>query len=205
VRDMGTGVNAIDKAFRVIAELRKLEEEWNAKKSDDPDFKDHPHPINLNIGKIVGGDWASSVPCWTHVDCRISILPGTHAADAAREIEQRIAAFARSDNAFANTPPKITFNGFFAEGYRLKPGSEAEATLGRAHEAVFGRPLGRGVSTAYLDARVYALYDKIPTLNYGCKGENIHGYDERVSLLSAKETTKAMALFVAEWCGTETI
>ena len=30
-----------------------------------------------------------------------------------------------------------------------------------------------------------------------------HGVDERVSLASLKRITTAMALFVAEWCGTE--
>jgi hypothetical protein len=34
-------------------------------------------------------------------------------------------------------------------------------------------------------------------------GENIHAFDERVSLASLKRITGAMALFVAEWCGVE--
>ena len=32
VRDMGAGANAIDAAYRVVAELRRIEEEWNAGK-----------------------------------------------------------------------------------------------------------------------------------------------------------------------------
>jgi acetylornithine deacetylase len=203
VRAMGTGANAIDKAYRVVAELRKLEEEWNAKKDEVAEFAHVPHPINLNIGKISAGDWASSVPCWAHIDCRISIMPGVRAADAAREIEQHLAAFARSDKTFANSPPKITFNGFFAEGYRLQPGSDAEAVLGRAHQSAFGEPLKTDVSLAYLDARVYSLYDNIPTLCYGYKSENVHGFDERASIASIKKCSVAMALFIAEWCGTE--
>jgi acetylornithine deacetylase len=35
--------------------------------------------------------------------------------------------------------------------------------------------------------------------------QNIHGFDERVSLASLKRITGTMALFVAEWCGIETI
>ena len=58
---------------------------------------------------------------------------------------------------------------------------------------------------AYLDARVYALYDKIPALCYGPCGQNVHGYDERVSLASVKRTTTAIALFIAEWCGLEPV
>ncbi len=85
----------------------------------------------------------------------------------------------------------------------LEPGSNAEAILGRAHERVFGEPLQAAVVPAYLDARVYALYDKIPTLCYGPTSRNIHGFDEAVELASVERITGAMALFVAEWCGLE--
>lgn len=203
VREMGAGANAIDAAYRVVGELRRLEEEWNASKAGRPHFENEAHPINLNIGKIEGGDWASSVPCWCRLDCRIAIYPGTSAADAAREVSERVAAFARSDAFFANNPPKVTFNGFHAEGYVLEPGSEAEAVLARAHETATGRPLESFMTASYLDSRVYALYDRIPSLCYGPISQNIHGFDERVSLASIKRTTTAMALFVAEWCGVE--
>ena len=45
----------------------------------------------------------------------------------------------------------------------------------------------------------------VPALCYGPISENIHGFDERVSLASVKRITAAMALFVAEWCGVEKI
>ena len=122
VRRMGTGANAIDAAYRVIGELRKLEEEWNVKKTGVPFFDDMEHPINLNIGKIEGGDWASSVPCWCKVDCRIAIYPGTSAEAAMKEISERISAFARNDRFLSNIPPRVTFNGFQAEGYALATG-----------------------------------------------------------------------------------
>src|ERR671913_1776158 len=93
VREMGAGANAIDGAYRVIGALRQLETEWNARKAGREHFEDDPHPINLNIGRIEGGDWASSVPSWCRIDCRIAIYPGVHAKEAAREIEQAVAAF----------------------------------------------------------------------------------------------------------------
>ncbi len=203
VREMGAGANAIDAAYRVIAALRTLEAEFNAEKTGREHFEDQAHPINLNIGKIEGGDWASSVPCWCRVDCRVGLYPGVAAAEIARRIEDCIRACARADGFLANNPPKVTFNGFWAEGYVLEPGSEAEAVLGRAHQAALGKPLQSFMTPAYLDARVHALYDRIPALCYGPMGENIHAFDERVSLASVKRITGAMALFVAEWCGLE--
>ncbi|MPR08122.1 ArgE/DapE family deacylase [Microvirga tunisiensis] len=203
VREMGAGANAIDAAYRVIAELRRMEEEWNTRKVGREHFENEAHPINLNVGKIEGGDWASSVPCWCRLDCRIAIYPGTSAEEAAQEIRNRLGAFARSDAYFANNPPLVTFNGFYTEGYVLAPGSEAESVLGRAHEAATGKPLETFMTAGYLDARVYALYDKIPALCYGPSSQNIHGFDERASIASIKRITTAMALFIAEWCGVE--
>lgn len=205
VREMGEGANAIDGATRIIGALREIEADWNAEKADHPHFEDELHPINLNIGKIEGGDWASSVPSWCNIDCRVSIYPGRTAEEAAREITDRIAAFAQQDAFLSNNPPQIVFNGFYAEGYVLEPGSEAEAVLGRAHEAAIGAPMQSFMTAGYLDTRVYALYNNIPALCYGPKSRNIHGIDESVSLSSVKRITQAMALFIAEWCGTEAI
>ena len=98
---------------------------------------------------------------------------------------------------------RVTFDGFFAEGYVLAAGSEAEAALGRAHRGATGEELQSFMSPSYLDTRVYALYDRVPALCYGPVSRNIHGFDERVSLASVQRITTAIALFVAEWCGTE--
>jgi acetylornithine deacetylase len=203
VREMQSGANAIDAAYRIIASLRELEARWNEKKAGRDYFEHEAHPINLNVGRIEGGDWASSVPAWCTLQCRIAIYPGTSAAEAAREIEKWLGDFARSDTLLANNPPRVTFNGFFAEGYVLTPGTEAESVLAQSHEAVTGEKLESFVTAGYLDTRVYALYDKIPALCYGPISRNIHGFDECVSLRSLERITAAMTLFIAQWCGTE--
>src|SRR5947209_18629733 len=203
VREMGAGANAIDAAYRIVAELRRLEAEWNADKAGRAHFENEEHPINLNIGKIQGGDWASSVPGWCRLDCRIAIYPGISADAAARAITDRVAAFARGDRFLSNNPPQVTFNGFYSEGYVLEPGSDAEAVLAEAHRVATGKELKSFMTAGYLDARVYALYDRIPALCYGPISQNIHGVDERVRLASVKRITTAMALFIAEWCGVE--
>ena len=204
VREMGAGANAIDAAYRIIGELRRIEEEWNSAKTGHEHFENEEHPINLNIGRIEGGDWASSVPAWCRLECRISIYPGQSAEERAREISDRIARFARSDRFLANSPPTVTFNGFKAEGYVLEP-ARRRKRLGHAHRAATGRELESFMTAGYLDTRVYALYDQIPALCYGPYSQNIHGFDERVSLASVKRITGTIALFIAEWCGTEAI
>ncbi len=87
----------------------------------------------------------------------------------------------------------------------LEPGTEAEATLSRAHALSVGAELKAEVSPAYLDGRVFVIYADTPCLVYGPASEGIHGFDERVSLASVKRVTGAIALFIAEWCGLEAI
>ncbi len=203
VRDMGAGANAIEAAFRVVGALRALEALWNEGRVGRPHFEAEDHPINLNIGRIEGGDWASSVPSWCRLYCRISFFPGISAREAAAEIEAAVADFARADPFLANMPPSVSFDGFFSEGYVLEEGSEAERVLGEAHRAAFGRPLESFTTAGYLDTRVHALYDRVPALCYGPVSRNIHGVDECVSLASVQRITAAMALMIAEWCGTE--
>lgn len=205
VREMGEGANAIDAAWRVIGALREIEAKWNAEKHLHRGYESEPKPINMNIGIIEGGDWGSSVPAWCRFQVRVSIYPGQKAQDKLREITAHVAQFARDDPFLAQNPPKVTQNGFNAEGYYLEPGSEAEMALARAHENAFGTPLETMTTPAYLDARVYALYNRVPTLCYGPVSHNIHGFAEYVSLESLRSVTKTMALFIADWCGTEPV
>ena len=205
VQDAGAGSNAILSAFPVIQALKALEARWNTDKPRPEAFKDHPHPLNFNVGKIQGGDWASSVPAWCRLDCRIAIFPGEDPAVAAAEIETAVRAAAADDPFLSNSPPTVTFNGFFARGYVLEEGTDAEAALASAWQTVQGADLPSAPSTAYLDGRVFVIYGDCPCLVFGPRSENIHGFDERVSLDSVRQVTRAIALFVADWCGVEPV
>ncbi|HRK19411.1 MAG TPA: ArgE/DapE family deacylase [Hyphomicrobiaceae bacterium] len=205
VREAGSGQNAIEASLALIAALRGLEARWNAEKTRHRHFEALDHPINFNVGKISGGDWASSVPAWCTLDCRIAIYPGVDPKAAAREIEACVRDAAGRHGFLANNPPEVVFNGFLAEGYALAEGSEAEKTLERAHLASYGSKLESFVTPGYLDGRVFVIYADMPCLVYGPYSEAIHGFDERVRLSSVKRVTGAVALFIAEWCGLERI
>ena len=205
VREAGAGANAIEAAMRVIASLRRLEAEWNERRAEHPHFATVDHPINFNVGKIAGGDWASTVAAWCTMDCRIAIYPGMVPAEAAREVEAAVAAAGRDDAFLSNNPPTVTWNGFFAEGYVLAEGSDAETALARAHLSAHAQPLETFVTPSYLDARVFVIYQNTPCLVYGPVSRNVHGFDEAVSLSSLRRVTGAIALFIAEWCGLEPV
>ncbi|GAB0117895.1 ArgE/DapE family deacylase [Acidisoma sp. 7E03] len=197
----GEGSNAIRAAYHVILALEALEASWNERARHDPLYGAMEHPIHFNPGIIKGGDWASSVPSWCDVDCRIAILPGWDVNTCRQEIEACVAAAARSHAFLANNPPRVEWSGYLSHGYALSPQPELEELMRAAHEATSTLPFEHRSSTALNDARFYTLYYGIPAFCYGPHGEKIHGFNERVDLRSLRETTKALALFVAGWCG----
>ena len=205
VREAARGANAIEAAYRLIEALKDLETQWNEKRSEHRYFEDLEQPINFNVGKISGGDWASSVPAWCCVDVRAAIYPGVDPRDAAREIEACLAARSRDDPFLSENPPEVEYNGFFAQGYVLEEGSDAEKVLARAHATSFGSELRSFVTPGYLDGRVFVLYDNCPCLVYGPLSRDIHAFDECVSIASVKRITGTIALFIASWCGLETL
>ena len=205
VADAGSGANAIDAAAYLISALKEFEIHRNSLKTEYPHFANIEKPINVNVGKIQGGDWASSVPAWCTFEVRTALYPGEDARQGAREIEDFLRQASGSHPFLSNNPPEVEFNGFMAEGYELVPGSEAEATLSAAHQKVFASELESTASLAYLDGRVFVLYDDTPCLVYGPISEKIHGFDERVSIRSIENITSTIALYIALWCGLEKI
>jgi acetylornithine deacetylase len=206
----GSGSNAIEAAFPLIHALHEMERRWNAADKRPEEYGHIEHALNLNVGKIEGGDWTSSVPAWSVFDVRMAIFPGQSIEAAKREIERVILDAAR-DNAFLRSSlPDIVYHGFHAEGYALSRDSSANAAgaiaaLDSAHRHATGEALEREAITATTDARFFGLYADTPALVYGPKAEAIHGFNERVELESMRRITKATALFIADWCGTEEI
>ena len=195
------GSNAIKAAYRLIEALEGLEAEWNGRAGTDPHYGGVHHPINFNPGIIRGGDWASSVPAWCDVECRIAILPGWDVEACRAEIASCVAGAAARDPFMGGNRPKIVWSGFLSHGYALKGGEAAVGVLEAVHAAVTDTPLARRVGTGLNDARFYNLHYGIPAFCYGPTAEGVHGFNERVNLRSVRDTTVAVACFAAAWCG----
>ncbi|MBN2907778.1 MAG: ArgE/DapE family deacylase [Rhodobacteraceae bacterium] len=206
----GSGANAIEAAVPLISALHEMEARWNAPENRSPGYAHMDHALNLNIGKIEGGDWASSVPAWCVFDVRMAIFPGQSIEAAKAEIEAVLMAAARDNTFLKNALPQIVYHGFQAEGYALSDdrGDTAAAAIGAleaAHGTVTGGVLDRAAITATTDARFFGLYADTPALVYGLRAEAIHGFNERVEIESMRRVTQTTALFIADWCGTEDI
>jgi acetylornithine deacetylase len=193
------GANAIEATTPIIAALRELEAELNV--DPPPPYAGYPHPINLNVGMIRGGDWPSTVAgeCVTH--CRLAQYPGTPVAELRAQVEQTVRRAAEQTPALARYRVEVVYDGFQCEGYELDHDAPLADALADACARVSGEPPPRYASTATTDARTFQLYGDTPAVCFGAFAEHVHAVDERVHLPSITTTAQALALFVADWCG----
>ena len=194
--DAPVGANAIEASYRAIEALRALEEELNEVKP--PLYAAYPHPINLNVGVIRGGDWPSTVAgeCVTHF--RLALYPGERVADLKRRVEAAVAAAEPDGYGF-----EVVYEGFACEGYELAADAPLITGLADAAERTTGQRPPLFASTATTDARSFVLYGDTPAVCFGPVAEHEHGVDERVHVPSIVATAQAIALFIGDWCGLE--
>jgi acetylornithine deacetylase len=193
------GANAIEASTVVIEALRGLEAELNLVRP--PLFAAYPHPINLNVGMIRGGDWPSTVAgeCITHF--RLALYPGERVAELRERVEQTVAGAALAHPALSAYRIEVLYDGFACEGYELAQDAPLVTGLLDACERAVRRRPPLYASTATTDARSFQLYGDTAAVCFGPFAENEHGVDERVHLPSVTETAQVIALFIKDWCG----
>jgi len=198
VAEAAGSVNAIEAAYAVVQELHVLEDELNA---DPPaPFDAVPHPINLNVGAISGGDWPSTVAAECTLSCRIATYPGASIEELGRRVEEAVARAAAANAYLAEHPPVVRYSGFANEGTTLDEDEPVFGALAAAWRAVVGEDVVTGPTTATTDARAF-VGEGMPTACIGPYAERIHGVDERVHLPSVVQTAQVLAVLVRDWCG----
>ncbi|MBQ1765910.1 MAG: M20/M25/M40 family metallo-hydrolase, partial [Aquincola sp.] len=196
---MRSGLNPIEAAYEVLQDLRRLQQAWNEPQARPPEFRDVAQPININLGRIEGGEWTSSVPCTCTLHLRVGFYPGQDPAQVRQQVEERIrACAARLDDGL-----RVQFGraGFQAPGCVYDLDSPPLQALAQAHAEVHGRPPDTLACTATTDGRHFALGTDLPVTNYGPVARAIHGLDEAVELASMQRVATVMARHIQTWCG----
>ncbi|MFZ4758139.1 MAG: ArgE/DapE family deacylase [Burkholderiaceae bacterium] len=198
-----TGTNAIDAARNLFAELKLLEREWNEPARRHALWCAHEHPINFNLGRLVGGEWPSSVATTCRADLRLSFYPDMTREQVKAAVEARLAEAHAAMAGREGIRYTVTYRGFQSEGCVLDRAAPLVTELAAVHREVTGSEVALTVSTGTTDARSFNLYGPIPATCYGPQGADIHGIDEWVSIDSTMQVTEVLARFVARWCGVE--
>lgn len=187
--------NAIEESLAVIGALRSLEAELNAAPPSPYDL--FTHPINLNVGTIRGGDWASTVPGECETGFRIAMYPGT----TIEEMRGRVEHVVREATGHLPVPAEVRYRGFASPGYDIADDHDLVTTLAQAFTAQSGTPPALVATTGTTDAAVFGNVGGIPAVCFGPYAEAAHGVGERVYLPSVVQTAQVLGLFVRDWCG----
>lgn len=200
VLDTQAGANAIEKCWPLISALRSLEEELN-QQDVPPAYQDIPHPINLNVGIVRGGDWPSTVPAAAEFHARLAFFPGIDYETIRHRIDTTISDAAKSDPWLAANPPRVSFYAFRSQGHTISRDLPALQTLNGCHKSLHGGDAESYIACCTTDLRAFVHYGQGQATCYGPVAEAIHGANERVHVESIIDTAKAYALFLSRWCG----
>jgi acetylornithine deacetylase len=198
----GGGVNAIQKAAFVLAELDRLTEDWAER-------ADKKHPLlgtpSVNPTMIRGGSFISNIPERCDVAVNTTYLPGNadstgYGSIPRGEIEAAVERSARADDWLAEHPPSWSW-------YTDYPPSEIghnAPILATAREA--GSEVGldveiEGIDTTY-DGALLTLFAATPSPALG-PGDlrRAHAPDEWVGIDELELGARLYARAIARWCG----
>ena len=105
VLDTRKGISAIEAAYAIFNHLREEEQKLNDKKHAA--YANVSRPINFNLGKIEGGNWASSVASHCNMTVRVGCYPDDSLPDYRKLFEAKVAEKATELGVHA----KVSWNG----------------------------------------------------------------------------------------------
>lgn len=194
------GVSAIEKSISVIARLRILEEDRN-KRVKDPLYAKIPIPLPINIGKIEGGNWPSSVPDLVTLEGRIGVGPEETIHEVQEEMKQVLSRLKEADSWFAEHPVDLEWY-----GARWIPGGIEEEhpfvqSIKKNYKEVTQKEAILEASPWGTDGGLFTSIGKIPTVVFGPGTTEVaHHPNEYISIENMLDCAEIIALTMMDWC-----
>ncbi|MBY0596050.1 peptidase [Bacillus bingmayongensis] len=194
------GVSAIEKSMFVVEHLRKLEQKRN-ERITDPLYKGIPIPIPINVGKIEGGSWPSSVPDSLILEGRCGIAPNETIEAAKEEFENWIGQLKNVDPWFEEYPVEVEWF-----GARWVPGELEEdhaliTTLQDNFAQIEGRSPIIEASPWGTDGGLFTQIVDVPTIVFGPGETKVAHYpNEYIEVDKMIAAAKIIACTLLDWC-----
>lgn len=195
------GISAIEKSSIVLKYMERLEEFRNAQVADEL-YENIPIPFPINIGRIHGGEWPSSVPDYVVLEGRMGVAPSETIEEAKKEMEKWILKLKHLDPWFEQNP--LVLEWF---GARWLPGSiSKEHDLTKILESTFRsvrnqNPMFEAAPWG-TDGGLLTEVGNIPTIVFGPGVTEVaHFSNEYIVLDRVFEAAEIIALTILEWCG----
>lgn len=194
------GVSAIEKSMHVVSHVLQLEKVRNERVTD-PLYKNIPIPFPINIGKISGGDWPSSVADLVQIEGRMGVSPDETMDEAKAEMEKWLEDLKLLDPWFEEHPPELEWF-----GARWLPGSidtehELMNTLVEKFKEVMGEEPVIEASPWGTDGGLLTGVGDTPSVVFGPGvTEMAHFSNEYIEIDKVFTVAEIIALTLLEWC-----
>jgi acetylornithine deacetylase len=195
------GVSALDNLGTLIRALEVDEARRNAAETE-PLMTAIGMPYPTIVGKVAGGEWASTVIDKVVADGRYGVRLGQDPADAAAELRACIDAACAADPFLALHPAVVEVYGAEFASSRVPADHPLPTGLARMAVAVTGRkPALLGVPYG-ADMRLFIGPGETPCIIYGPGDVRLaHASDERVPLDEVEACARVLAAWVADELG----
>ncbi|MFB7140462.1 peptidase [Gottfriedia sp. NPDC056225] len=196
------GVSAIEKSILVINHINQLEKVRNLRLLDDPLYKNVPIPIPINIGKIKGGTWPSSVSDLVTLEGRLGVSPNEKIEEAKLELKKWLKTLSLIDDWFTEHPVEVEFF-----GASWLPGSidlqhPFMESLKKSFQQVYNKEPIIEASPWGTDGGLFTQVKQIPTIVFGPGETKVAHYpNEYIDLDEMFRCAEVIANTLLDWCG----
>ncbi len=202
-----TGVNAVEKAVKIIQGMYELEHLWLAKRNNPL----LPSPT-ITLGEIHGGLAGAIVPGECTMKFDVKYLPVEVDKDGnetpingemiQKEVEDWISAISASDDWLREHPPTLDWY-LHVLPHWLDPNHPLVGTLRSASESVLDWSMISGMPSG-ADARILQNAGNIATVILGPGNlEQAHSIDEYVPLTHYFDAIKILAVGIHDWMSSD--
>jgi acetylornithine deacetylase len=195
------GVSALDNLQTLVRALEADEARRNAEETE-PLMTALGLPYPTIVGKVAGGEWASTVMDKVVADGRYGVRLGQSPADAGAELRACIEAACEADPFLREHPATVEVYGAEFATARVPVDHHLPAGLARIAAGVTGRkPSFQGVPYG-ADMRLFTGPGETPCVIYGPGDVRLaHASDERVPLAEVEVCARVLAAWVADELG----
>ncbi|MCG1021054.1 peptidase [Sutcliffiella horikoshii] len=194
------GVSALEKSVSVLEKIKELETVRN-NRVRDPLYNGIPIPLPINIGKIDGGSWPSSVPDLVVLEGRIGVGPEEKLDDVKKEFADWLRSLSEVDSWFDSHPVEIEWF-----GAQWVPGAvEVEHPFVKliedAYKQVVEKPAILEASPWGTDGGLFTQLCDIPTVVFGPGTTEVAHYpNEYISIDQMMKAAEIFAMVMMNWC-----
>jgi acetylornithine deacetylase len=170
-----------------------------------PLYQGFADPVPVLLAKAVAGGWGEreplSVPADSKVELYWQMVPGEDRAVVLQQFYDWLAELVAGAPQLFAEPPRVEFNYRIMAGTQMDPAAPLVTELAASVRAAIGRdPV---VTGAPYPCDLFAIQQDFntPAVVFGPAGGNAHTADEYIDVASAVSYVRALALFIARWCG----